>query len=487
MSSRSSQGSRVPTPEPPPLPQPEPLNRAAINQMLLGLGKSYVSTQRIDDGSAQDSAHDEATPLLPRPVTMEDIGKTRAVIWTALTIIFAASLVILLIFPHILPDALAPLVGRLPKDPMKAALQILDNAPVIDGHIDLPVLLRALFANNVSAVELSEESFPGHVSIPRLRAGKVGGFFWSVYTSCADPAIEGEDFLTSTWRVRDTLEQIDVAKLTIEKYPDVFQPALGSQHIRDAISNGKIASLLGVEGGHQLGNSVAVLRQYHALGVRYVTLTHICHNAFADSCGFSPDIVPLHGGLSPLGFRLIDEMNRLGMLVDLSHTSDDTAKQALAHSKAPVIWSHSSARAVHNHVRNVPDDVLSHIGTEEGKKDGVVMVNFAPVFVAEEGNATVEAVADHVDHIAKVAGKKHVGLGSDFDGIADVPVGLEDVSKYPALIAELYKRGWNKYELAGLAGANLLRVFEGAEKVSHELREAGAVPVFDIYDKRTDL
>ncbi|KAJ7350335.1 renal dipeptidase family [Mycena albidolilacea] len=376
--------------------------------------------------------------------------------------------------------------GRLPKDPTRAALQILNNAPVIDGHIDLPILLRSAFANNVSAVDLSKD-FVGHVDIPRLRAGKVGGFFWSVYVGCPNPAVEGKDFLTATWRVRDTLEQIDVARLTIDKYPDVFQYALGSEDIRDAINNGKIASLLGVEGGHQLGNSIAVLRQYHALGVRYVTLTHTCHNAFADSCGFEPGMIPLHGGLSPLGYRLIDEMNRLGVLVDLSHTSDDTARQALAHSKAPVIWSHSSARAVHDHARNVPDNVLELVGTEKGKTDAVVMVNFAPVFVADPGNADLKAVADHVEHIAKIAGKKHVGLGSDYDGIDSTPVGLEDVSKYPALIAELYKRGWNKRELAGLTGANLLRVFEGAERVSRELKVAGTAPAFDLYHKRTDV
>ncbi|KAJ6602203.1 renal dipeptidase family [Mycena sp. CBHHK59/15] len=389
---------------------------------------------------------------------------------------------------------------------MRAALRILENSPVIDGHIDLPILLRFAFANNVSAVDLSKE-FVGHVDIPRLREGKVGGFFWSVYVGCAKPEQEGEDFLTSTWRVRDTLEQIDVARLTIDKYPEasfrfrssilnvpglvtatqVFRLALGSEGIKDAIGKGKIASLLGVEGGHQLGNSLAVLRQYHALGVRYVTLTHTCHNAFADSCGMMPGMIPLHGGLSTLGYTLIDEMNRLGVLVDLSHTSDDTAKQALQHSKAPVIWSHSSARAVHDVPRNVPDDVLKLIGTGEGQTDAVVMVNFAPFFVADPGNATVYTVADHVEHIASVAGKKHVGLGSDYDGIDSTPVGLENVSKYPALFAELYKRGWNKYELSGLAGGNLLRVFKGAEKVSNGLKAAGTPPAFDIYDKRTDL
>jgi len=309
----------------------------------------------------------------------------------------------------------------------------------------------------------------------------------SVFVECADPSDEGDDFINATWRVRDTLEQIDVARLLIDKYPNTFAFARSSDDIKIAITQGKIASLLGVEGGHQLGNSIAVLRQYYALGVRYVTLNHICHNAFADSCGIAPGMKPLHGGISKLGRSLIDEMNRLGVLVDLSHTSDATASQAFNHSKAPVIWSHSSARAVHDVPRNVPDDVLKLIGTGEGQKDAVVMVNFAAYFVAPPGTANLLAVADHVEHIANVAGKAHVGIGSDFDGIAETPRGLEDVSKYPALIAELYKRGWNKFELSGLTGANLLRVFEGAERVSREFQSSGATPVLDLYDKRPDL
>ncbi|KAK7472978.1 hypothetical protein VKT23_001082 [Stygiomarasmius scandens] len=412
--------------------------------------------------SSSLKAHTNAHPNL----------RTRSVVWGILTIITVAALVVLLFFNDSLPDMvkLSPLIGGKPKDPTLAALGILDRAPVIDGHIDLPLVVRYAYANNVTSVDM--ESMPMHVDIPRLRE---------------EPEAEGEDFLNATWRVRDTLEQIDVSKLVIEKYSDTFQFALGSQDIKSAIANGKIASLLGVEGGHQLGNSIAVLRQYHALGVRYVTLTHTCHNAFADSCGYEPGKEPLHGGLSSLGRVLIDEMNRLGVLVDLSHTSDATATQALLRSKAPVIWSHSSARAVHDVPRNVPDEVLRLVGTGEGQKDAVIMVNFAPQFVAPDGKADVKAVADHVEHIAKIAGKKHVGLGSDYDGIGSTPKGLEDVSKYPALIAELYSRGWDKYDLAGLTGANLLRVFEGAERVSRELKAAGMLPVFDLYDKRPDL
>jgi membrane dipeptidase len=195
-----------------------------------------------------------------------------------------------------------------------------------------------------------------------------------VYVDCPDPNVTGDDFLNATWRVRDTLEQIDVSRLLIDKYSDTFLFATSSQDVLDGIRQGKIASLLGVEGAHQLGNSLAVLRMYHQLGVKYVTLTHICHNAFADSCGYDPGLPPLHGGLSEFGKVLVSELNRLSIFIDLSHTSDDTARQALQLSKAPVIWSHSSARAVHDHPRNVPDDVLALVGEGEGKKDAVVMV-----------------------------------------------------------------------------------------------------------------
>lgn len=408
--------------------------------------------------------------------------KARAFVWGVLTLLFGTSLVFILFFERLLPDSVRPWLGLLPRDPMMAALAILKAAPVIDGHIDLPILVRELYANNVSAVNL-ESSMPGHVDIPRLRQGIVGGFFWSVYVPCPG-AKDDKDFVEPSWRVRDTLEQIDVARSLIDKYPETFQYALTADDIEAAITNGKIASILGVEGGHQLGNSISVLRQCYNLGARYVTLTHTCHNAFADSSGVP---TPLHNGLSSFGLRLIDEMNRLGMLVDLSHTSDATALQALNHTKAPVIWSHSSARAIHEHPRNVPDDILQQLGAGEGRKDGVVMVNFVPDFIAIPGNASVTVVADHIEHIANVTGKEHVGLGSDFDGTPAGPPGLADVSDYPGLIAELYRRGWSKRELAGLTGANMLRVLRAAERVAKELQDALTPPVYDLYDKRTDI
>ncbi|KAG9310591.1 membrane dipeptidase-domain-containing protein [Chiua virens] len=330
---------------------------------------------------------------------------------------------------------------------------------------------------------------PMHVDIPRLREGKLGGFFWSVYVPCAESSAEGKDFLTATWRVRDTLEQVDVVKGLMDKYPDMFHYALSSEDIKESVSQAKIASLLGVEEGHQLGNSIAVLRQYYVLGVRYVTLTHTCHNAFADSCGYLTQIALLHYGLSTIGFKFMEEMNRIGMVIDLSHTSDLTATQAILRSKAPIIWSHSSARAIHNVAHNVPDEVLSLIGTKKGKKDGIITVNFAPAFVAPDGKANVQTVADHVEHLAKIAEKKNsdVCIGSDYDGISSTPEGLEDVFKYPALIAELYRRGWNKYELAGLTGGNFLRVFAEVENVAQELQAEAAPAVYGIYDNGLNI
>ncbi|OAX39946.1 hypothetical protein K503DRAFT_865002 [Rhizopogon vinicolor AM-OR11-026] len=410
--------------------------------------------------------------------------RNRVIIWSGLAVLFIVAVVVALVDSGFTRDS--GLSGELPRDPQLAAQRLLDVAPVIDGHIDLPLVARFGWRNNVTEVPL-DSKMPMHVDIPRLREGKVGGFFWSVYVSCASPEDEGPDFLKASWRVRDTLEQIDVAKGLISKYPDDFAYTISSKDIKSAVRDGKIASILGVEGAHQLGNSIAVLRQYYELGVRYVTLTHTCHNAFADSCGFLTPSAPRHYGLSPLGFKLVEEMNRLGMLVDLSHTSDMTATQALLHSKAPVIWSHSSARAIHDVSRNVPDEVLGFVGFGEGQRDAVVMVNFNGPFIADDGEADIEAVADHIEHIGKVAGRKHVGIGSDYDGISVTPKGLEDVSKYPALIAELYQRGWSKLELAGLTGGNFLRVFEGAEKVAGDLQDAGTLPKYDIYDRREDL
>ncbi|KAF8549011.1 hypothetical protein OG21DRAFT_1488871 [Imleria badia] len=247
---------------------------------------------RSEESGQRNYAHDDA-----EFVAAQQRSRTvhiRSVVWAALGVVFVVGVILALVDPGHLRDN--GWSGKLPRDPILAARRLLDSAPVIDGHIDLPYVARRRWRNNVSDIPL-DAKLPMHVDIPRLREGKVGGFFWSVYVPCADSSVEGNDFLTATWRVRDTLEQIDVAKGLIEKYPDTFSYALSSEDIRQSITKGKIASLLGVEGGHQLGNSISVLRQYYALGVRYVTLTHMCHNAFADSCGYLTQMAPLHYGL----------------------------------------------------------------------------------------------------------------------------------------------------------------------------------------------
>ncbi|KAK4688450.1 membrane dipeptidase, partial [Tremellales sp. Uapishka_1] len=375
--------------------------------------------------------------------------------------------------------------GR-PKDDLGLARYYLKGSPVIDGHIDLPELARVFYGNNISAFDLNKP-MPAHVDIPRLREGGLGGFFWSVFTECHEKT-DGEDFLNPSYHVRDTLEQIDVALNLMDKYSDTFQFCKTADDVMMAIKRGKIASLLGVEGAHQLGNSLGVLRQYESLGVRYMTLTHSCNNAFADSAGIFNPVTEKWGGLSPFGKELVKEMNRVGVLVDLSHVSDKTALQALSITRAPVMLSHSASRHFNNISRNVPDAVLEKIGRGKHQVDGVVMVNFYPAFVSSTPDKVdVAFIADHIDYIANKTGKHHVGIGSDYDGIETVPKGLEDVSKYPYLFAELIKRGWSQHDLSLLAGGNILRVMRGMEEVSLKMKQEGKGPSMAKYDKRRDL
>ena len=333
--------------------------------------------------------------------------------------------------------------------------------------------------------------------IPRLRAGRVGGQFWSVWVPVEMKGFEA---------VQTTIEQIDLVKRIAARYPADLEMAYTAADIRRIHHAKKIASLIGIEGGHQINNSLAVLRQMYDLGARYMTLTHITNTAWADAATDAP----AHNGLTPFGIEVIHEMNRIGMLVDLSHVSPQTMKMALRASEAPVIYSHSSARALVDHPRDVPDDVLRLVA-EHG---GVVMVNFNAGYVSEEFNrweadqaaeqsrgsappygglyigqperakaaldawekthpkpvVTLAQVADHIDHIRKIAGVDHVGLGSDFDGITDVPAGLDAVDKFPALLAELMRRGWSDTDIAKVAGENLLTVMAGAERVAARLR-----------------
>jgi membrane dipeptidase len=339
---------------------------------------------------------------------------------------------------------------------MEKALRVLTTTPLVDGHNDLPWAIR----NSESAphdVEASEHDLrattPFHTDIARLREGRVGAQFWSVY-------IPFEAVGEGAAKVQ--LEQIDIAHQIIEKYPETFELALTASDVESAFGGGRIASMLGMEGGHAIENSLGSLRAYYALGVRYMTLTHNGTLDWADACCDEAR----HGGLSEFGTEVVREMNRMGMLVDLSHTSPETMNDVLDAVEAPVIWSHSSARGIHDHPRNVPDQVLRRL-PENG---GVVMVTFVPGFLTSNDEATIADVADHIDHIANLAGIDHVGIGSDYDGIESTPVGLEDVSTYPILFAELSRRGWSEEDLAKVAGENALRAWREAEAVARRLQ-----------------
>jgi membrane dipeptidase len=372
------------------------------------------------------------------------------------------------------------------------ARALLSRVPLIDGHNDLPWTIREFAAapGDVAAYDLRGRT-PGHTDLPRLRAGLVGGQFWSVY-------VPGEYVGAAAVRVQ--LEQIDLARRMVRQYPEALALVGTAEELLAAFHGGKVASLLGAEGGHTIADSLALLRSYHALGVRYMTLTHNVHTSWAD-CAALP---ARHGGLTAFGEAVVREMNWLGMLVDLSHVSPATMDDALRVSEAPVIFSHSSARALTDVPRNVPDDVLRRVAGN----GGVVMVTFLPAYVsraaaadrsarkvaqaeiagladAEERarrtaalaarprpRATLAEVADHVEHVRRVAGSEHVGLGGDFDGMTGAPVGLEDVSKYPLLFAELVRRGWSDAELEQLAGQNVLRVMRAAEATARRLQAA---------------
>jgi len=333
---------------------------------------------------------------------------------------------------------------------------LLAEFPVIDGHNDLPYQFNIQLQNQIYDIDLTQPQPRFDTDIPRLRAGQVGGQFWSVYVGCRTPYTDWTD------SVRATLEQVDVTRRMIEHYPDHFELALTAADIRDIMARGKIASLMGVEGAHSMEASLGTLRMLYALGARYMTLTHSCHSSWADSC--TPE--PTHGGLTDFGRTAIGEMNRLGMLVDISHVSPDTMRDVLDVTKAPIIFSHSSALALCDNVRNVPDDVLARTA-ENG---GIVMVNFYSGFVCCQVACNLTDVADHIQYIASVAGWDHVGIGADYDGVSSLPTGLEDVSTYPDLFAELLRRGVSEADLAKVANGNLLRVLEAVEEVAAQLR-----------------
>ncbi|WWC58196.1 uncharacterized protein I303_100732 [Kwoniella dejecticola CBS 10117] len=370
---------------------------------------------------------------------------------------------------------------------------LLAKYPLMDTHIDLPATMRTIHRRPMDAIPKLNSSHPGHFDLPRAKAGGLAGAFFTANAPCpgAYGRDVGPDFLEPTETVQHVLESIDLVKNTLAYYPAHMKAARTASDVRDAFAEGKLAVLMGLEGTHGLANSLSTLRMYAELGVRYVTLTHVCHSSFASSNGggagtSGSTIPPAHpgNGLTAWGVELVHELNRLGVMVDLSHTSDNTARDAIKASKAPIVWTHSGARAINNHPRNVPDEILNMIGDGPDQNHGIVLSVLFSTFI-DPNNATTARVVDHIEHIAKIVGKSHVGLGSDFNGISSAVAGMEDVSKWPNMIQELLFRGWTESEIAGIMGGNLLRVMEEVENVKDDLAHLPPSP--EIYHKRTDL
>ncbi|MEL7446321.1 MAG: dipeptidase [Pseudomonadota bacterium] len=381
------------------------------------------------------------------------------------------------------------------RSPEEVAAAALDAAPVFDGHNDVPIQLRLRFDNQINDFDFEDTTDTGpthpagrvmHTDLARLAAGKVGAQYWSVYvpTSISEPEA-----------VQMTMEQIDVMKRLIARYPERLEYVETADQLERAMAEGKVASMLGMEGGHSIGSSLAVLRQMYDLGARYMTITHSRNTPWADSATDEPE----HDGLSDFGKDVIREMNRIGMLVDLSHVSEAAMMAALDVAKAPVIFSHSGARAINGHARNVPDSVLQRLP----QNGGIVMVVALPGFLNEERRVWfanreaeearlqslfqgqpsvvesemevwdetypepetyVTAVADHIDHIRQLIGIEYIGIGADYDGMPTGPIGMEDADDYPALFTELARRGYSQEDLEMISSRNAIRVLRGAEQ-----------------------
>ena len=400
-------------------------------------------------------------------------------------------------------DAQSPSALRATDDALLArARAVMKHAPVIDGHNDLPWAMREQVRYDFDKFDIARSQPSLMTDIPRLRQGMVGGQFWSVYVPTT---LQGDAAVSAT------LEQIDAVYEMARRYPSVFTLVRTAHEMEEAISGGRIGSLMGVEGGHSIDSSIATLRMLRRLGAGYMTLTHSTNVPWADS---ATDTAKLQG-LSAFGEEIVREMNRLGMLVDLSHVSPDTMADALRVSQAPVIFSHSNARAVTDVTRNVPDEILAELA----KNGGIVMVTFVPGFVAPESGpyskrdtaeserlralypndparqntelqawtaanpapkATLSQVADHIDHVRKVAGVDHIGFGGDFDGITSVVQGLEDVGTYPALVAELLRRGYSDEDVKKITSRNILRVMRAAEGVAARLQKTSTPSIKTI-------
>jgi membrane dipeptidase len=390
------------------------------------------------------------------------------------------------------------------------ARDMLRKTVLVDGHNDLPWAIREATGapGNAEAYDLRRRT-SGQTDLARLREGGVGAQFWSVYVS-------GDAEYKKAGYARTQLEQIDIARRVIALYPDHFEAAFSADDVQKAFARGRIASLLGMEGGHVLENSMGALRAYYDLGARYLTLTHNVTTDWADSCNDDPK----HDGLSPFGEEVVREMNRLGMLVDLSHAAPATMDDAIRVSEAPVVFTHSNARAVADVPRNVPDAILKRLPAN----GGVVMVTFVAGFVSKAVSdvtrpaqreyrrrvrgikdraqrariekevlgglkvpaVTIDDVIRHIEHVRKVAGLDHVGIGGDFDGSRLFPTGLEDVSTYPNLFAELIRRGWSEADLKKLAGENVLRALRQAEEVSKRLRASRKPSTATIHSLRSE-
>ncbi|KAH7361343.1 renal dipeptidase family [Pyrenochaeta sp. MPI-SDFR-AT-0127] len=350
-----------------------------------------------------------------------------------------------------------------PTNYLDRAQQLLADVPLIDGHNDFPYMIRGWHLGRIADSEVDAERMPiAHTDITRLRKGCVGAVFWSAYVPCPEPSANN-DFSTAAHyeSLYATLQQIDIINSLIEKYPHALGLAQSSKEVWDIFKSGRIAGLIGVEGLHQIANSASVLRTFRRLGVRYITLTHDSNNIYADSTNARE---PAHHGLSKEGIAIVKEMNRIGMVVDLSHTSVATQKQVLALTKAPVIFSHSSCSALTKHPRNSPDEVLDALKAN----GGVFMVTFLRK-LTDADNPTLEKVADHIQHVGERIGYEHVGIGSDFDGTMQTASGLDDVSMFPYLIAELLKRGVEEASIKALAGLNVLRVLDAVDQVSESM------------------
>ncbi len=391
------------------------------------------------------------------------------------------------LYPTMSSSAEAPSGEQITDAALRHAKGLLESTPLIDGHNDLPWLIREETGGNVLAFRLDREN-DFDTDIPRLRKGLIGAQFWSVW-------IPGETAPSDTGRIQ--LEQIDTTLRIIDMFPATFELALTADDIERVYGQGKIASLLGMEGGYALNNSLGAMRAFYRLGVRYMTLTHNVSVDWADAALGEQR----HGGLTEFGRAMVLEMNRTGMMVDIAHTSPATMHDTLDVARAPVIWSHAAARAIVDHPRNVPDDVLRRLP----KNGGVVMVTFIPSFLSkkvwemEEGlwatdaaivttrefreiwlahdakygavRATLSDLAEHIEHVRDVAGVDHVGIGSDYWGMPDMPLGLEDVSGFPRLFAILIQRGWTDEDLGKLAGNNILRVMRTVESVARDMQQ----------------